>query len=117
MTDLEALVVAACVFALDINRVAVNDVSYRCCGRFLGPTLGSNRAQLGRQPGRFRASPLAAKRRRSGRGLPRLFPLCPSARPRLSLARREANPNPGLGSEGGSAESPGWAARNGERRA
>jgi hypothetical protein len=36
MTELEALVVAAYVFALDINRVAVNDVSYRCRGRCLG---------------------------------------------------------------------------------
>jgi hypothetical protein len=58
MRELEALVVAAYVFALDINRVAVNDVSYRCRDRCVGPTLGGNRAQ----PGRFRASPLAAKR-------------------------------------------------------
>jgi hypothetical protein len=100
MRELEALVVAAYVFALDINRVAVNDVSYRCRDRCVGPTLGGNRAQPGRQPGRFRASLLAAKRRRSGRGLARLFPLCPSAPPRLSLARTEANPNPGFGVRG-----------------
>jgi hypothetical protein len=42
MTELEALVVAAYVFALDINRVAVHDVSYRCRWSVPGPTLGSN---------------------------------------------------------------------------